>query len=211
MRRGSRKAMVFFHNFRFSQNQRTGIELRASAFFVLLASALLFASAGVVGAQAAPPGNQGALKLSVGVIGSGDTIQYGVQYGTQQMLGVGAFVDAETTGHFGLEAEGRWVEFRRKANMHVETYSIGGRYHFALGRRWQPYAKGLVGFGSFNYPYNLGQDHDLIVTAGGGVDFHWTHRIYLRVADFEYQDWPEFHYGNMNSLNGSVGFKVRIF
>jgi hypothetical protein len=77
--------------------------------------------------------------------------------------------------------------------------------------RFQPYAKGLVGLGNFTYPNNLGQDHDLIVTAGGGVDFHWTHRISLRVADFEYQDWPGFHFGNMTSLNASAGLKVRIF
>jgi hypothetical protein len=199
--------MRFFHNFRFWQTQRTGIELRASAFFALLAPALLLASAVIVRAQAVPAGHRGVLQLSGGATGSFDTIQYG----SRQMLGVGAFVDGETTGHFGLEAEGRWIEFHQTANVHAETYSIGGRYHFVLGSHWQPYAKGLVGFGSFNYPYNLGQDHDLVVTAGGGVDFRWTHRIYLRVADIEYQDWPEAQFGNMNMFNASAGLKVRIF
>jgi hypothetical protein len=178
-----------------------------SAFPWLLAPALLLASASAVRAQVVPPGYQSKLKLSVGVIGSGDTLQYG----QRQMLGAGAFVDADTTGHFGLEAEGRWVEFYQTAGVHAETYSIGGRYHLVLGSRWQPYVKGLVGLGNFTYTNNLGWDHDLIVTAGGGADFRCTHRIYLRVADFEYQDWPEFHYGNMSSLNASVGLKVRIF
>ena len=45
--------------------------------------------------------------MSAGATGSFDTIQYG----SRQMYGVGAFVDAESTGHFGLEAEGRWIEF----------------------------------------------------------------------------------------------------
>jgi hypothetical protein len=205
--------MGFFHNFRFWQILTTGIKFRASAFPALLAPALLLASAGIVRAQVVPGGNRGVLQLSAGATGSGDTIQYGQQYGAQQMVGVGAFVDAETTGHFGLEAEGRWIEFHQlgNENMHAETYSIGGRWHWVVTNHWQPYAKALIGFGSFNYPYKLGQDHDLIVTAGGGVDFRWTHRIYFRVADFEYQDWPEAHYGNLTPFNVSAGLKVRIF
>jgi hypothetical protein len=183
-----------------------------SAFLWLLAPALLLASASAVRAQVVAPGYKGNLKLSAGVIGSGDTFQYG----SRQMLGVGTFVDADTTSHFGIEAEGRWVEFNQTANVHAETYSIGGRYHFNFGR-WQPYAKGLVGFTNFSFPYidakgnNYAQGRYLTVTAGGGVDLRWTHRFSLRVADFEYQNWPEFTYGSMNSLNASVGLKVRIF
>jgi hypothetical protein len=200
--------MRLFHNFRFLQIQRTGIKFRASAFFALLAPALLLASAGSVRAQVVFAGHRGVLQLSAGATGSFDTIQYG----PRQMFGAGAFVDAETTGHFGLEAEGRWIEFpQQNDNLHAETYSIGGRYHWVLTRHWQPYAKALIGFGSFSYPYGDGQDHDLIVTAGGGVEFRCTHRIYFRVADFEYQNWPEAHYGNLTPFNVSAGLKVRIF
>ena len=195
-------------------NWRVALQIRASALLWLLAPALLLASANPVRAQVVQAANEGTLKLSAGAIGSGDTFQ---QEGQRKMLGVGAFVDAETTGHFGIEAEGRWVEFHQTANVHAETYSIGGRYHLDFGPRWQPYAKGLVGFANFTYPYNYAQgNRDLIVTAGGGVDFRWTRRITLRLADVEFQDWPNFQYtstasGNMTSLNGSVGFKVRIF
>jgi hypothetical protein len=200
--------MSFVQNFRFLQTQRTGVKLRTSAFLVLLAPALLLASAGFAHAQTTPAGNRGVLQVSAGATGSFDAIQYG----SRQMYGAGAFVDAETTGHFGLEAEGRWIEFpQQNDNVHAETYSIGGRWHWVLTNHWQPYAKALIGFGSFNYAYNLGQDHDLIVTAGGGVDFRCSHRIFFRVADFEYQDWPEAHYGNLVPFNVSAGLKVRIF
>ena len=200
--------MSFVHNFRFRQIQRTGIKFRASAFLALLAPALLLASAGIARAQTIPEGNRGELHLSAGATGSFDSIQYG----PQQMVGIGAFVDAETTGHFGLEAEGRWIEFpSQNDNVHAETYSIGGRYHWVLTNHWQPYAKALIGFGSFNYAYNLGQDNDLVVTAGGGMEFRASRRIYFRVADFEYQDWPEAHYGNLVPFNVSAGLKVRIF
>jgi hypothetical protein len=201
--------MTFFHNFRFRQTQRTAIKYRASAFLALLAPALLAgASARVAHAQTTPEGNRGVLQLSVGGTGSFDTIQYG----SRKMFGAGAFVDAENTGHFGLEAEARWIEFpQQNDNVHAETYSIGGRYHWVLTNHWQPYAKALIGFGDFTYAYGYGQDRDLIVTAGGGVEFRATHRIYFRVADFEYQDWPEAHYGNLTPFNVSAGLKVRIF
>lgn len=200
--------MSFVHNFRFRNTQRTGIKFRASVFFAVLAPALLLASASIAHAQTTPAGNRGVLQLSAGATGSFDTIQYG----SRQMYGAGAFVDAETTGHFGLEAEGRWIEFPSQTdNVHAETYSIGGRYHWVLTNHWQPYAKALIGFGSFNYAYGYGQDHDLIVTAGGGMEFRASHRIYFRVADFEYQDWPQANFGNLTPFNVSAGLKVRIF
>ncbi|MDR3798800.1 MAG: outer membrane beta-barrel protein [Terracidiphilus sp.] len=200
--------MSFVHNFRFGQTQRTGIKFQASVLFALLVPALLLASAGIARAQTIPEGNRGELHLSAGATGSFDTIRYG----SRQMYGVGAFVDAETTGHFGLEAEGRWIEFpSQNDNVHAEIYSVGGRYHFVLTNHWQPYAKALIGFGRFNYAYNLGQDNDLVVTAGGGMEFRASRRIYFRVVDFEYQDWPQAHYGNLIPFNIGAGLKVRIF
>jgi len=157
-------------------------------------------------AQVAPPGDQGGLNLSAGAMGSG----YYLQYGQRDMPGISAFVDADTKRRLGIEAEGRWLEYNQTANVHAETFSIGGRYHFDLGR-FQPYAKGLVGFGDFNFPYNFARGRYLVVTAGGGLDFQWTHRIYVRAADIEYQDWPQFTYGNMTSVGVSAGFRVRIF
>ena len=126
------------------------------------------------------------------------------------MVGITGFVDVDTKRRLGIEAEGRWVEYLQTANVHVETYSIGGRYHFDAGR-FEPYAKGLVGFGNFNFPYNYAYGHYLVVTAGGGVDFHWKGRVYVRAADVEYQDWPNFTFGNMNTFAVSAGLRVRIF
>jgi Outer membrane protein beta-barrel domain len=199
--------MTFSRSFQCGQIRRTAIKFRACALFVPLA--LFLASAGILRAQVTPGGNRGVLQLSVGGTGSFDT----VQYGARQMFGASAFVDAENTGHFGLEAEARWIEFpQQNDNLHAETYSIGGRYHWVLTNHWQPYAKALIGFGNFNYTDNLGQEHgDLVVTAGGGVEFRASHRIYFRVVDFEYQDWPEAYYGNLTPINISAGLKVRIF
>ncbi len=203
---GANSAMRSFRDIRLSGGQRPGFELQAGVILVLLLPTLLLLASNAIRAQVVPAGYHGKLRLSAGVLGSGDTFQYG----SRTMVGIGGFVDGETTGHFGIEAEGRWVEFRQRANVHAESYSIGGRYHFVLGR-FQPYVKSLVGFTNFNFPYNYAQVRFLTVTAGGGVDFRWTHRFSLRVADVEYQDWPGFTNGNMTSFNGSVGLKVHIF
>ncbi len=162
--------------------------------------------AGQARAQTAPAGDQGGLGIWAGAEGSG----YYVQYGERKMVGVTGFVDADTRRRLGIEAEGRWVEFRQSADVHIETYSIGARYHFNTGR-FQPYVKGLVGFGDFNFPYNLATGRFLVLTGGGGVDFRLDRRIYIRAADVEYQDWPQFTFGNMTTLSGSVGLRVRVF
>lgn len=171
----------------------------------LLASVLLFTQTVAARAQTASAGRQDVFRLSAGVLGSGDTLGYG----SRKMLGVGAFVDGDSTSHVGIEAEGRWIEFHQRANVHAETYSIGGRYHFVFGRL-EPYAKGLAGFANFTFPYNYAQGRYLVVTAGGGADYRLTRRISFR-AEAEYQDWPGFTFGSMTSLNGSVGLKVGIF
>ena len=126
------------------------------------------------------------------------------------MVGITGFVDVDTRSPFGLEAEGRWLEWNQTANVHAETYSIGPRYHRNFGKL-QPYAKGMLGFADFNFPYNLATGKYLTITAGGGLDYHLTRRIYIRAADFEYQFWPQFTFGSMSSLGVSSGIRVRVF
>ncbi len=177
---------------------------------ILLAAVLALAILGVAPrlaqAQVQSAGDQGGLIVSAGATGSG----YYLQYGQRKMAGITAFVDADTKRRFGVEAEARWLEYFQTANVHAETYSIGARYHFDVGR-FAPYAKGLVGFGDFNFPYNYAHGRYLVVTGGGGLDFHWTPRITVRAVDLEYQDWPNFTFGNMNSLGVNAGLRVRIF
>jgi hypothetical protein len=188
-----------------AQNRKPRFQVRLITIFPL---AILFGSIGpqLSHAQVVAAGDQGGARLSAGVMGSG----YTLQYGQRKMAGIAGFVDLDTKRRFGIEAEGRWLEFHQTANVHAETYSIGGRYHFDLGR-FEPYAKGLVGRGDFNFPYNYAYGRYLVVTAGGGVDFNLTRRIYVRAVDFEYQDWPNFTFGNMNSFGVNAGLRVRIF
>ena len=204
--------MNFLHDLIFLRNGKPALRVRPGTArlwiqsVVFLVLAILCAVPRLALAQVQAPGDKGGFIVSVGGMGSG----YYLQYGQRKMDGFTAFVDADTKRRFGIEAEGRWLEFHQTANVHVETFSAGGRYHFDVGR-FAPYAKGLVGFGDFNFPYNYAYVRYLVVTAGGGLDFRWTRRVTVRAVDFEYQDWPNFTFGNMNSYGLNAGLRVRIF
>jgi hypothetical protein len=157
-------------------------------------------------AQVRPQASAGGFRLSAGGTGTGSYLQYGAR----KMIGGSAFVDADTRRGLGIEAEGRWLEFHQSDDVHVESYSIGLRYHIDF-RKFQPYAKGLIGYGDFNFPFSYAHGRYLVATAGGGLDYHLTHRIHIRVADVEYQDWPQFTYGAMTSAAVSAGLRVGIF
>jgi Outer membrane protein beta-barrel domain len=179
---------------------------RAVAIRVVVILALAAGLASLAQAQAASSGDQGGVGIFAGATGTGSY----VQYGERKMLGVTGFVDADGRRRLGLEAEGQWVEFHQSSDVHIETYSIGVRYHFGKAR-FQPYVKGLVGFGDFNFPYKLATGRFLVVTGGGGLDIRLSRRIYIRAVDFEYQTWPQFTFGAMTTLNASAGLRVRVF
>jgi hypothetical protein len=182
--------------------------LRPGVRVALPVAALTFCLgiAGTVQAQVVEAGDAGRLQISAGATESG----YYLQYGGRKMLGVTGFVDIDSRSHFGLELEGRWLEWNKIANVHVETYSMGPRYHKNIGKL-QIYGKGMLGYGNFNFPYNLAQGRYLIVTGGGGLDYHFRDRVYIRALDVEYQYWPQFTYGAMSSVGASAGIRVLLF
>jgi len=173
---------------------------------VLLVCALGAGAAQRAGAQVVAEGSEGGIKLSAGGTGSWTYLQYG----NSKVVGPAVFVDADTERRWGIEAEGKWLDFHENANVHAETYSIGLRYHFDW-RRFEPYAKGLVGFGDFNFPYNYAHGRYLTVTAGGGMDIPLGRRFEVRAPDVEWQYWPGFTFGAMNTVSVSAGFRVRVF
>lgn len=156
--------------------------------------------------QVAPSGDAGGLRIWAGATGS----YYYVQYGARRLPGGAATVDLDTKRRLGVEAEGRWLRSQTGDQVHIETFLAGLRYHVSLGR-FQPYAKGIAGMGRFNFPYSYAHGSYLTVAAGGGVDFRLTPRIRLRLADCEYQYWPQFTFGAMNSFGLSSGIRVRVF
>jgi hypothetical protein len=192
----------FGNRWRSRPRSRPGGGAVLAAFLLALGLALARAASG----QVVPAADAGGLMLSAGATASG----YYLQYGERKMLGVTGFIDADTRRRLGIEGEARWLVFHQTDDVHVSTYAIGPRYHMNI-RRFQPYAKGLVGFGEFNFPYNYAHGSYLVIAPGGGVDFRLNRRIHLRIADVEYQYWPQFTFGAMSSFGVSSGIRVRIF
>ena len=185
---------------------KRGLRLGAHVALALAGLAFQLGLVEMAHGQVVPAGDAGRLVVSAGGTGSG----YYLQYGERKMLGITGFVDVDSRSPFGLEFEGRWLEWNQTALVHTETFSAGPRYHHDFGNL-QPYAKGMLGYGYFNFPYNLAQGQYLTVTAGGGLDYHIRRRIYIRAADIEYQYWPQFTYGGMSSFGVSAGLRVRVF
>lgn len=156
--------------------------------------------------QAAPAAERGGLVLSAGAMGSAFTLQYG----DRKMLGITAFVDAESRRRLGIEAEGRLLKFHETANVHASTYLLGPRFHWKLGR-WEPYGKALIGEGLFTFPYEFRHEHDLVIAPGGGLDIRINRILQIRAVDAEYQVWPQFSFGSMTSAGVSAGLRFRIF
>lgn len=198
--------MKSLHSFVRERRGDSGYWFGGQAVFFTALVASCLAGPLTLSAQVVPSADAGGSRLTVGATATG----YSLQYGERKMLGVAAIADIDTSRRIGIEGEAQWLIFHQTASVHTATYLIGPRYHMTFGK-FQPYAKGLIGFGQFNYPYNLGQDTDLAIAPGGGVDFRLTRRVRLRLADFEYQFWPQFHYGALSSYGVSSGIRVRIF
>jgi hypothetical protein len=178
---------------------------RHAVFMAVLLSAFL-GLARNASAQVVFSGDKGGITLAAGATASG----YEVQYGQQKLLGVAGVVDVDTRRRFGLEAEGRWLMFHETNQLHATTWMAGPRYHFTSGK-FQFYGKGLVGMGQFYFPYNYAQGNYLVIAPGGGVDYRWKRRISFRLADVEYQIWPQFTFGSMTSYGVSAGVRYHIF
>jgi hypothetical protein len=169
-------------------------------------AALALAGSVAASAQTVPDGYQERIAVHAG----GTASEYFFQYGQTRLLGVTAFSDIDIWRHYGVEAEARFLEFNQPENIHAETYLAGPRARLNLGK-FQVYGKGLVGLGVFHYPYGYATDNDFVAGGGGGVDYHISPRVHIRLADFEYQYWPQFHYGPMSSFGISAGFRVKVF
>ena len=185
-----------------------GWRAAAAAFALLLTMGMRPAAA-----QVAPAADAGGAHLSVGGAISG----YVLGYGNVKLYGPSVFVDIDTLRHFGVEAEVRLLPYHAQEGIlqtvykeeHATTYMGGVRYFRTYGRL-QPYVKGLVGLGQFTYPYKYATDNDLVVAPGAGMDYKLTNRIKVR-GNFEYQLWPQFLYGQMESYGVDVGVRVKIF
>jgi hypothetical protein len=161
-------------------------------------------------AQAPESATGGEQHLSVG----GDVNATYLGYGKLWIGGAGASVDVSLNPWLGAEGEANFTFYNKFANTHATTYLGGPRYTFRAidsGYRFHPYVKCLAGGGYFYFPYNYGRGSYFVLAPGAGVDYQLTHRLRLRLADFEYQYWPQFTFGAMDNyaITSGVRFIIR--
>jgi Outer membrane protein beta-barrel domain len=175
-----------------------------TAFALLFAMACIVAPAAAQVSASSYGGNQ---TFAVGGMASGFHLDYGKRY----LGGAGVYVDGDLNDHWGLEGEANWLWLHQFADTHFSTYMGGPRYNFNTRGNFRPYVKALGGGALFNFPYNYARGSYFVVAGGGGLDYHIAPRLRLRVADFEYQYWPEFSFGAIKPYGVSVGIQYQLF
>jgi hypothetical protein len=168
---------------------------------------LLLGPSGFQGAfgQALPTATAAGAYISLG--GSYSIFQSA--YGQRVLGGAGLYVDINRWRQVGIEGEGRWLRQNKLANTTETTYLIGPRVEIRRGR-FSPYVKTLVGLGYFNFPYNYAHGRYFVIAPGAGVDYNLTNNLKIRLVDFEYQEWPQFTFGNINPYGVSVGLSYHF-
>ncbi|HEY0162287.1 MAG TPA: outer membrane beta-barrel protein [Edaphobacter sp.] len=124
-------------------------------------------------------------------------------FGPKKAQGISFYGDYDFTRHIGIEGDVHMLNIVTPTDIVENSYLIGPRYVFHF-RRFQPYAKGLVGLGHFKTTFDAGSGIPNYTTTrgiyafGGGVDVRATRHLNVRAVDFEYQKWssdPYFYNG----------------
>ena len=184
---------------------RPAAHLRRSALAAAFLVVLLFAgSAGVASAQALPGATGAAGYIAVGGGASGFQADYGQRY-----IGGGfVFADVNPTWRYGLEGEARFLRFHTDEQVTETTYLGGPRVSLTQGRI-RPYVKLLAGAGHITLPFNYAEGTFFTYAPSVGVDYLLTQRFAVR-ADFQYQVWPKFPYGELKPYGLSAGIVFRL-
>lgn len=111
---------------------------------------------------------------------------------------------------FGIEVEARDLNYDRTGadtNLRMDTAGGGPIYTWLHYRKFHPYAKFLMSYGSIDF--NIGApdySHDTrtVYAPGGGIEYRVSRNVWLR-GNYEYQFWTDFF--NHNALNPQ-GFTI---
>ena len=166
-------------------------------------SLLLLAITSLCKAQNLPAGKR-EVGIRVGVAAS----SYTLDYGEGREDGLTVYADLDLPKHLGIEALYRNASIQTPHDIGENHLLIGPRLSVHKGR-FIPYGKALAGMGTINFQqgYNVSSYSEsyFIYAFGGGLDYHATRRLNLRLLDFEYQLWPGFKPNGLTPTGFSVG------
>jgi hypothetical protein len=131
-------------------------------------------------------------------------------YGQRDIAGGFVFADLHLEGRFGVEGEARFLRYRTFEDVKETNYMGGIRFVVFDIRHVEPYVKFLAGMGKITLPFGYAHGSFLDYAPGAGLDVDLNHAVTLRVADFEYQHWPQFPFGSFSPYGISSGIRVRV-
>ena len=142
------------------------------------------------------------------VTAGGTFSDFQADYGDRTITGASIYVDANLEWRYGIETEARrmvYPDFGERQS----TILAGPRWSFRP-KGFVPYVKVLVGGGRFDFPFGYGSGTYFVVAPGAGVDLRLGKRVWLRLADFEYQVWPGFTFGTIHPYGVSAGISYQF-
>ncbi len=128
-------------------------------------------------------------------------------YSPHKIKGISVYGSFDFTRHWGIEGDIHKVSIITPADIGEDSYLLGPRYVFHH-KRFNPYAKALLGFGRFQYQFDTAPHTTYtykIYAFGGGLDFLATHHINVRAIDLEYQKWPGYPPNGLTPIVGTIG------
>jgi hypothetical protein len=176
----------------------------ARFIFSIMAATLLLAAARVARAQAIPTATGGGRFIAVGAGGA----FFNSNYGQRWVNGYSIYADINRDVRFGAEFRAQSLRFNQEQGIRETSYLLGPRIAFPH-HGWIPYARVLLGGGIFKAPYNYAEGSYFVAAPGAGVDYV-RGRVRYRIADIEYQAWPNFTFGELHPWGYNTGISIRI-
>ena len=171
-----------------------------------LIAMLLVALAGVsCRAQAVPAGVGPGSYTAIGV----GISTYQSDYGKNTLKGLVLYSDVNFTWRLGMETTVRRSTHGAKQDVVQSSYLAGLRCTLLPGRV-QPYVKLSAGRGDITFPYIVATGQYFVWASGAGVEIRAGPRVSLRIADFEYENWPRFSFGALHPYGFTMGMNYRL-
>ncbi len=168
-----------------------------------LLAAVMVSAVVPIYSQVAPEAKAPGIPLTVGVGYSNYATDWsGRLEGPALWLDWNFYTGPQFLHGFGIEMEARDLNYGRSVpKLRMDTISGGAIYTVRHFRRFSPYAKFLVGYGSMDFVVNIpNYTHDTrtLYAPGGGVDYRLFRNISVR-GSYDYQFWSNFF--NHHALN----------
>ena len=128
-------------------------------------------------------------------------------YTQQYIKGISFYGNYDIGQHLGVEGDIH-ISVITPGDISENSYLLGPRYKWHY-KRFEPYAKVLVGIGRFGFQtgsFPVASSFTYFQFApGGGLDIRATRHINVRAFDVEFQKWPGFNPNGLSPIAYTVG------